>query len=99
MIDRVTNDQTETRPDHATGLKQAGQAYKRARDKADALLAKPREDLTEAVRAAYAAGMRKADILRAIDHAWSRQWVDDNTRDITPPGRRPKRPRTSDTSE
>lgn len=70
--------------DHATDLRTAGHAYKRARKRADDLMVKPREDLTRAVRVAYAGGMKKADILRAIDHAWSRQWVDDNTRDITP---------------
>lgn len=34
------------------------------------------EELAAAVRAAYNDGMRKADILRATGHIWSRTWVD-----------------------
>jgi hypothetical protein len=75
--------------DLATELKKAGAAYKRARTRADQIMDFPREQLTEKVRAAYADGMRKADILRAIDHVWSRQWLDDTVRDITPPGGKP----------
>lgn len=82
--------------EHADRLSAAGAAYKRAREKAEKIMAVPREDLTQKVREAYAAGMRKADILRAIEHTWSRQWLDDTVRDITPPGgkhtRRPPGP-------
>ncbi|WP_043688429.1 hypothetical protein, partial [Streptomyces xylophagus] len=67
---------------HADDLKKAGAAYKRARERAEQTIKGPREDLTAKVRAAYEAGMRKADILRAIDHVWSRQWLDDTVRDI-----------------
>lgn len=74
---------------HADELKRAGAAYKRARDRAEQTMKVPREDLTEKVRAAYADGMRKVDILRAIDHVWSRQWLDDTVRDIEPPAGRP----------
>ena len=66
-----------------TKLHKAGVAYKRARDRADQIMKKPREDLAEAVREAYANGRRKADILRDIDHVWSRQWVDETVRDLT----------------
>jgi hypothetical protein len=85
-----------TDPILSAKLKRAGGAYKRARDRADKILAKPREDLTEVVREAYAAGVNKADILRGIDHAWSRQWVDDTTADIEPPGGRKRRPAKKD---
>lgn len=77
--------------DHADELRKAGAAYKRARDKADQIMKAPREDLTATVRKAYANGVRKADILRAIDHVWSRQWLDDTVRDIEPPGGRAAR--------
>jgi hypothetical protein len=80
--------------EHDAQLRKAGAAYKRARERADQIMAKPREELTAHVRAAYAAGMRKADILRAIDHVWSRQWLDDTTADIDPPGgRQARKPR------
>lgn len=75
--------------DHTAELKAAGAAYKAARTKADQIMAKPRDELTKKVRAAYAAGRRKADILRDIDHVWSRQWLDDTVRDVEPPGGRP----------
>lgn len=77
--------------EHDTELREAGAAYKRARIEADQIMAGPREGLTEAVREAYRAGMRKADILRAIEHTWSRQWIDDTLRDIEPPGGKHKR--------
>jgi hypothetical protein len=49
-------------------------------------LANARNDLAEEVRAAHRDGMRKADILRAIDHVWSREWLD---RTIAEPGGTP----------
>lgn len=67
-------------------LPAAGATYQAARQRADAMLAKPREDLARAVRIAYAGGVRKADILREIGHAWSRQWLDETVRDIKPGG-------------
>lgn len=77
--------------DHAHALQLAGANYKRAREEADRLMAVPRENLTRDVRAAFAAGMRKADILRAIDHVWSRQWLDDTVRDLAPTAPKPAR--------
>lgn len=77
--------------DPTSDLRKASAAYKRARDRSEKIMLEPREELTKLVRDAYAAGMRKSEILRAIDHVWSRQWVDDTVRDIDPPGGRPKR--------
>jgi hypothetical protein len=77
--------------DHTAELKAAGAAYKAAREKANEIMDEPRKTLAEKVRAAYAAGRRKADILRDIEYVWSRQWLDDTVRDIEPPGGRPTR--------
>jgi hypothetical protein len=74
-------------------LATAGAAYQRARDKAEQIMAEPRATLTEAVRAAYAAGVRKAAILRAIGDVWTRPWLDEVTKDIEPPGGRQVRRR------
>jgi len=41
-----------------------------------------RTRLADSIRVAYSDGMRKADILRAIEHVWSRQWVDETLRDL-----------------
>lgn len=68
-------------------LAQAAAAYSDARAEAERILTEPRSDLTAAVRDAYQDGMRKADILRAIDHIWSRQWLDDLLRDLPAPPR------------
>lgn len=65
-----------------TNLRHAGTAYKRARDKADRIIEDPRKALAAAVRVAYANGVRKADILREIDHVWSRQWIDETVKDL-----------------
>lgn len=53
-------------------LATATRTYKRAQERSD----DARTQLADAVRTAYAAGMRKADIIRAIDHVWSREWLD-----------------------
>jgi hypothetical protein len=45
--------------------------YRRAKD----ALNTARTELAAAVRAEYAAGMRQADIVRAIDHEWSGEHV------------------------
>lgn len=93
----VCDDRTVT--DHSADLKKAGAAYKRARTRAEQIMNAPREDLTAKVRAAYASGMRKADILRAIDHVWSRQWLDDTVRDIEPPAGKTGRRQPSATAD
>lgn len=69
-------------PGHADDLRQAAEAYRRAHERAADLIEPAREQLAEAIRKAYAAGMRKSDILRATDHVWSRQWIDETVRDV-----------------
>jgi hypothetical protein len=70
--------------DHTAKLREAGEAYQQARDQAEQIMSKPRDTLTQHARAAYAAGVKKADILRAIGHVWSRTWLDQAVKDITP---------------
>lgn len=67
--------------DHATALKQAADKYRRAQKRADELVAEPRRELTEAMRAAYSDEIRIADILRYADHVWSRTWVEKAVKD------------------
>ena len=43
-----------------------------------------RQRLQEAVRLAHQAGARQVDILRAMDHEWSREYVRLLTREETP---------------
>jgi hypothetical protein len=66
--------------DHGAELHDAAQNYRRARKRAEQIVVPARADLADAIRAAYSDGMRKADILRAIDHVWSRQWLDETVR-------------------
>lgn len=56
-----------TSPDLAT-------LTRRYRDATKAL-EKARDQLAEGIRAASAAGTRQADIVRAIDHEWTREYV------------------------
>lgn len=70
--------------DHSPELREAAKRYRRARERAEQIVVPARTQLAETIRAAYSDGMRKADILRAIDHVWSRQWVDETVRDISP---------------
>ena len=58
--------------DDATRLRNAAIKYREEVERMEAA----RLHLADTVRAAYQAGMRKADILRAIDHVWSREWLD-----------------------
>lgn len=77
----VWNDRNMT--NHATALKKAGEAYQQAREEAERIMAGPRDDLTQKARAAYADGMKKADILRSMGHVWSRTWLDQAVKDIS----------------
>jgi transposase len=52
-------------------LADRAEQYRSARQQFD----EAREALSEAVRAATQAGMRQADIVRAIDHLWTREHV------------------------
>lgn len=75
--------------DHTSELRQAGEAYQRARDEAERIMAGPRDDLTQKARAAFGAGMKKADILRAMGHVWSRTWLDQAVKGAAPKTDRP----------
>jgi hypothetical protein len=57
-------------------LRRAVQRYRREIDRARRIHADASQEFSEAIRAAYNDGMKKADILRGIDHKWSRTWVD-----------------------
>ncbi|MEU7170243.1 hypothetical protein ABZ949_01975 [Micromonospora tulbaghiae] len=69
---------------HAAALREAGEAYQQARDEAERIMSEPRDNLTRAARAAFAGGMKKSDILRAMGHVWSRTWLDKAVRGETP---------------
>lgn len=56
---------------HEQALRAAAAEYRRARD----TYRQAREALTAAIKAAYRDGMKQAEILRAIDHVWEREWV------------------------
>ena len=71
--------------DHVAELAKSARNYREVRVRSAAV----KIELAEAVRTAYAHGMRKADILRAIDHVWSREWLD-RILDELPPDRAPR---------
>lgn len=60
-------------------LAKAAAQYRKAVKRADEIREKASEDLAAAMRDAYAdgQGMKKADILRATGHVWSRTWMDE----------------------
>lgn len=62
--------------DRTQKLRRAVLKYRREQKRADDIKAQASADLKEAIRSAYTDGMKKADILRGIDHQWSRTWVD-----------------------
>lgn len=63
--------------DHNEALKKATAAYRRANKRATDIQKKASAELAAAMRAAFTEGhMRKADILKATDHIWSRTWLD-----------------------
>ncbi len=59
-------------------LASAAAKYRRAVKRAEEIQKQASEELADAMRAAYAngRGMKKADILRATGHVWSRTWMD-----------------------
>ncbi|MFC0504163.1 hypothetical protein [Micromonospora costi] len=61
--------------DHQARLQETGEAYQRAKEEAKQIVRKPRDELAEAARQAYADGVKKADILRWSGHAWSDTWL------------------------
>lgn len=72
-----------TMDERAQQLRRAVARYRREQKRADDIKAKASDDLKQAIRAAYADGLKKADILRGIDHEWSRTWVDEALKDTT----------------
>ena len=68
-------------PAASAELREVGDAYRRSREETERL----RNDLTQRIRDAYAGGMRKAEIMRAINHAWTDRHVDGLLKDVTPP--------------
>ncbi len=71
---------TMTKPvrDYATSLRKAVTQYRKEKKRAADIERRASEALAEEIRVAYdnGNGMKKADIIRAIDHEWSRTWVD-----------------------
>lgn len=61
-----------------TDLQAAAKRYRAARARMDAAA----DDLAAAVRKATADGMRQVDILRAIDHVWTREYLRKLNRDL-----------------
>jgi hypothetical protein len=75
--------------DHTEALHSAAADYRKAHEDAEKILRPARERLADTIRAAYSDGMKKADILRGIDHTWSRQWVDKTVKPQQPPEHSP----------
>ncbi len=76
--------------DHTAALKAAAEEYRRKVERAkeihrqaDDVQRAASEQLAETMRAAYRDGTKKADILRATGHVWSRTWVDRAVKDGT----------------
>lgn len=65
-----------TMDERAQKLRRAVTKYRHELERARKIRETASKDLGDAVRNAYAEGMKKADILRGIDHEWSRTWVD-----------------------
>lgn len=63
--------------EHELALKKAVAAYRRANKRATDIQRKASAELAAAMRTAFEEGhMKKADILKATDHIWSRTWLD-----------------------
>ncbi len=59
-------------------LAKAAAQYRKAVKRADDIKKQATDELAAAMREAYSEGegLKKADILRATGHVWSRTWVD-----------------------
>ncbi|MFY1595553.1 hypothetical protein [Micromonospora sp. WMMD737] len=68
--------------DHEARLRERGEAYQRARDEAERIIAEPRDELVQAARDAYADGVKKAVIQRWMGHVWSDTWIDKILKDV-----------------
>jgi len=75
--------------EHHDQLQEAGEAYQRAKAELDRHAA----ELAQHARDAYAGGMKKAAILRTINHAWSDTWLDRILAGVDPPPSNPRRTR------
>ncbi len=66
-----------TKEDEAALAKAAAQ-YRRAVKRAEDIREQAAKDLADAMRTAFkdGHGMKKAEILRATGHVWSRTWMD-----------------------
>ncbi len=76
-----------TKEDEAALAKAAAQ-YRKAVKRAEEIQKQAADALADAMRTAYAGGqgMKKADILRATGHVWSRTWMDEALKkNPTPP--------------
>lgn len=62
-------------------LREVGDAYQKSRQETQRLAA----EMADEARQAYADGMRKADIVRAINHAWTERHLDTILKDVEPP--------------
>lgn len=62
---------SEDAQDHATDLADLAERYREASRQLDAA----RAELIAGLRAASEGGMRQADMVRAIDHEWTREYV------------------------
>lgn len=81
--------------DYTDALREAADEYRREierakeiRKQADEVQRQASDKLSGVMRDAYAAGTKKAAILRATNHVWSRTWLD---RAVEPPEEAPKR--------
>lgn len=66
-------------------LARAAAKYRRAVKRAEEIQKEASEELAATMKAAYdgGRGMKKADILRATGHVWSRTWMDRNLKPET----------------
>jgi flagellar biosynthesis/type III secretory pathway protein FliH len=72
---------TKPTSDPPAALRKATEQYRHEKQRAADIERAAINQLTTAIRSAYAGGMKKADILRAIDHEWSRTWLDRAVKD------------------
>lgn len=64
--------------EHKHALAAVAAQYEAAKKQAEEIMREPRRQLAEGIIAAYAdgAGLTKAEIIRAINYVWTRQWID-----------------------
>lgn len=72
----MTKVDAELQAAHEKTLREVAAAYRKAKARADQIMVDPRQRLADAIRTAYGDNVKKSDILKATDHVWSRQWID-----------------------